>query len=448
MSLQLSFLFFFLSLLLSQPAYSNCKDVFSDSTEGIFKTMEEQNHNYSEFSLKDGKAQALAFESNAINPPFFLEKELEDIGREYKNSYIFDVLKEFGHESLHFIREESSGLKSIIAIHNTVLGKGSALGGTRIWKYKNEREALRDALRLSEGMTYKSAMARLDLGGGKAVILADSKTEKTKKLLKYYGAFLYLLNQVAYKQHGISRRFVTGEDVGMTVEDAAVISQTGPGAIVGLPGKSGDPSILTAKGVIAGIESAVHHAFGQRDLKDLEIHVQGLGNVGKRVVEDLSKRGAKISVYDIDEKKTRCLSKQFGLTVKSSRQILSGKCDVFVPCALGAVVNSQTVNHFKCKIIAGSANNQLESSKQGDILKERGILYAPDYVINAGGVINVSTEFFGMEQKEGEPWARQKAQDIYKTLSEIFKKADKENIGTHTAADRLAKQWIGNSEKK
>ena len=441
MPLKISFIALFLSLIFSQIAYSACHPQFAvSSEESIFGIMKAQNHNYAEFSLKGGKAQVLAFHSDFINPPRFLKSG----DRGYEESYVFDVLKAFGHESLHFMRDEPSGLEAIIAIHNSTLGKGFAVGGTRMWNYENEGEALWDALRLSEGMTYKSSMAGLDLGGGKSVILAEAKTEKTEKLLKTYGAFLYLLNQVAWERDGIPRRFATGEDVGMSIEDVATIHQTGPGYVIGLPGKSGDPSILTAQGVVVGIEAAAKHAFGQRDLSGLDIHVQGLGNVGKRVVEYLSERGAKISVYDIDTRKTRCLSKQLGLTIKSSEQIVTGQCHVFVPCALGAVVNAQTVNRFNCKIIAGSANNQLEESKHGDILKDRGVLYAPDYVINAGGVISVSRELFGKEGPEGETWAIQKTEGIYDTLSEIFQKAKQENIGTHTASDRLAKEIIRN----
>ena len=427
-----------------QPAYSNCFGLFADSSEkSIFDIMRKQNHNYIEFSLVNGKgySQSASFDLKSANLPYSLEENNSN----YKDSYIFDVLKKLGHESLHFIQEESAGLQSIIAIHNTVLGKGSAVGGTRMWKYNNEGEALKDVLRLSEGMTYKSATAHLPLGGGKAVILGDAKTEKTEKLLELYGVYLNLLNRIAFQQQDISRRFVTAEDVGMSPKDIATINRTGPGYLIGLPGKSGDPSIFTAQGIIAGIESAVHHLFGSRTLKGLEIHVQGLGSVGKRVAKDLSKKGAKVSAYDIDAKKTRCLSRQFGLTMKSPSQIVTGKCDVFVPCALGAVVNSKTVKNFNCKIIAGAANNQLESAKYGDILKERGILYAPDYVINAGGIINASTEFLGMERKEAELWAQQKTQEIYNTLSSIFERAEMENIGTHISADRVAKELINSS---
>ena len=441
MPLKFSFAFFFISLFLCQPVYSNCYDVFAVPLEqGIFDIMKRKKQNYIEFSILNGgeHSRAERFASKPMDPPYFSQWDDSD----YRGSYIFDVLKKFGHESLHFIQEESVGLKSIIAIHNTALGKGSALGGTRMWKYDSEGEALKDVLRLSEGMTYKSAIAHLPLGGGKAVILGDAKTEKTEKLLEFYGAYLNLLNQIAFKQQDFSRRFVTAEDVGMSVEDIAVANRTAKGSVVGLPGKSGDPSISTAQGVIFGIESAIHHLFGVWTLRDLEIHVQGLGNVGRRVAEELSNRGAKVSVYDIDEKKTRCLSKQFGLTIKSPKQIVTGKCDVFVPCALGAVVNSQTVNHFKCKIIAGAANNQLEDAKHGDILKERGILYAPDYVINAGGIINAATEFLGIERQEGEIWALHKTRKIYNTLSQVFKKAEEEGIGTHTSADRLAKELI------
>ena len=365
----------------------------------------------------------------------------------YEESYILDVLKEYGHESLHFIRDDTAGLKSIVAIHNTVLGKGTAVGGTRIWNYKNEGEALLDVLRLSEGMTYKSSMAKLALGGGKAVIMADSKTQKTEKLLKTYGSFLTLINSSAQQRaNGITQKFITAEDVGTSVNDISIINQTAPGYLVGQRGKSGDPSVFTAQGVIAGIESAIHHVFGTRDMKGLSVHVQGLGNVGQRVVEYLSKRGAKVSVYDIDKDKTKCLSKQLGVTIKSPTQILTGRCDVFSPCALGAVVNSKNVNRFGCRIIAGAANNQLESLQYGNILKDRGILYAPDYVINAGGIISASREVFGMEGKEGEEWATQKVKGIYDTLSEIFEKAERENVGTQEAADQLAKQFIENTE--
>ena len=438
MFLKISLALFF-SLVFSKRAYPSCYDLFSVPSESqVFEIMKKHQHNYIEFSLGGGTAKASVLRYDFRKHPRFV-----DMGdnSHYEESYIFKVLEDLGHESLHFLRDEPSGLRAIVAIYNSLLGSGFAVGGTRIWNYKNEGEALLDALRLSKGMTYKSAMAGLPLGGGKAVILASANTEKTEKLLRAYGAFLYLINQVA-RQNGIQRRFATGEDVGMSLEDISTIDRSHPGLALGLPGKSGDPSILTAQGVVVGIESAVHHVFGTRDLKGLDIHVQGLGNVGSRVVGYLSEKGANISVYDIDVKKTSCLSKQLGLTIKSSEQILTGQCHLFVPCALGAVVNAQTVNHFNCKIIAGSANNQLEETQQGDILKERGILYAPDYVINAGGVISVSRELFGKD----EAWATQKTGDIYHTLSRIFQKAEKENIGTHTASDRLAEEIIYNSE--
>ena len=411
----------------------------------IFELMKKVKHNYIKFSFEQGNPQVQIVKSESVNLDHFLSSDLKI----YEESYIFNILKKFNHESLHFIRDDSSELKSIIAIHNTVLGKGFATGGTRMWNYNNEGEALLDVLRLSEGMTYKSSIANLAFGGGKAVIIGKTKTEK---LLESYGSYLKLLNtKTKAKKKGGGKYqplFITGEDVGLDLNDIVAISQTGADYLIGHNDESSDPSILTAQGVVVGIEATVNHTFGSKKLEGLSIHVQGLGNVGSRVVKILSNRGARISVYDRDIKKANDLLKRFGVILKSSKQIVQDKCDIFSPCALGSVVNAQTINQFHCKIIAGAANNQLAESKYGNIIKEKGILYAPDYVINSGGVISVARDFFLQEEKIGEKWALNKVKEIYDILTKIFKIAEKEDIGTHEAADQIAKQYIKNAIRK
>lgn len=447
----LLFSIFFVSSVLATP----CKDLFSTSPENqVFKNMERANDNYVEFSFDSlGKAQTRAI--SVSNTPAVVKDPLSDPvlvstekkGSVYENSYIFDILKKYGHEAIYFFRDEHVGFKSIVAVHNTNLSEIKesqlgqrkwAVGGTRIWKYETEGEGLLDVLRLSEGMSYKASVANIPLGGGKAVIFGSPKEIKTEELLKVYGMYLRILDEQSQKSH----TFMTGEDVGVSPEDVAIVAQTGKHRLIGLPDKSGDPSIRTAEGVIAGIQASVKWALNKESLKDLTVSVQGLGNVGSRVAQTLAKAGAKVNVYDIDAKKTRCLSQKFGLNMVSGKQILSGSCDVFVPCALGSVISAKTVKSFKCKVIAGSANNQLENPKYGDTLKEMGILYAPDYVINAGGLINVSREVFGMDQKEGDKWAEEKAKGIYNTLMHIFKIAEEKNISTAEAAELLAKQRI------
>lgn len=456
------------AVLFTSPAFATpCNDLFSPSPENqIFRIMERKKDNYVEFSLSPlGQPQVRALSilnaQEVLNDSLVQPALAPTAGEEavYKTSYIFDILRKYGHEAIYFFRDENTGLKSVVAIHSTVLSeklfdggglaegrlrpelgavrKKLAAGGTRIWNYRTEGEGLLDVVRLSEGMSHKAAVASVPLGGGKAVIFGPPEL-KTKEFLKTYGLYLRILDEQSKNTHS----FVTGEDVGMKPEDLPIIGQTGKHRVVGLVEKSGDPSILTAVGVVAGIKASLKWALGEDRLKGRELSVQGLGNVGSRVAQQLARAGAKVNAYDIDSKKAKCLSQKFGLNIVTGKKILQGACDVFVPCALGAVVNVQTAKKFQCKVIAGSANNQLEGPEYGKTLKDMGILYAPDYVINAGGLISVSREVFDMNQKEGEKWAKEKTKDIYNTLMHIFKIAEKENISTAEAADQLARQRI------
>ena len=370
--------------------------------------------------------------------------------RDYDESYVFDVLQSFGHESLHFIDVADSGLRAIAAISGSALGRGSSIGGTRVQNYTSEAEGLLDVLRLSEGMTLKAAAANIPAGGGKAVIFASPESGKPGQLLRSYGEYLSALNQLNGHKAAAGRPFFsTGEDMGLEPADLDVISQTGRGYIMGLvEGGSESPSALTARGVLAGIRAAAQHALNKSDVKDLNVTVQGAGKAGGRLIELLSKAEAKVSVHDVDAEKARCLSQRFGARLIDGREALNGVCDVFAPCAGGGAVNAETVRSFQCKIIAGSANNQLEDPKYGDILKERGILYAPDYVINAGGLISVSRNIAPLtENQTPAEWANEKTLDIYNTLMHIFQIAARQNISPAEAADQLARRRIQEAEE-
>lgn len=338
------------------------------------------------------------------------------------------IEKHGGHEQVVFCHDKDSGLKAIIAIHNTTLGP--ALGGTRMWAYANEEEALVDVLRLSKGMTYKAAAAGLNLGGGKAVIIGDPKKHKSEALFRNFGAFVNSLNG----------KYITAEDVGTTVQDMSYIFMETP-YVTGIPvsfGGSGDPSPYTAHGVFMGIKAAVKYKLKNDSLKGIRVAVQGLGNVGSHLVEYLVKEGAKVVIADIDTEKTKALADRLNLEAVDPNGIAAVDCDVFAPCALGAVINDQTLPHLKCKVIAGGANNQLAEDRHGDALRELGILYAPDYVINSGGLMNVFVELEGYSSDR----AFEKTQQVYNSLMEVFKIADEENISNQKAADRLAEKRI------
>jgi leucine dehydrogenase len=338
------------------------------------------------------------------------------------------IEKHGGHEQVVFCNDKSVGLKAIIAVHNTALGP--ALGGTRMWNYKNEEEALVDVLRLSKGMTYKAAAAGLNLGGGKAVIIGDPKTQKTEGLFRAFGQFVNSLNG----------RYITAEDVGTCVTDMEHVFMETPW-VTGIPkdfGGSGDPSPYTAHGVLMGIKASAKFRLGTDDLKGMRVAVQGLGNVGTNLVKYLVQEGAKVIVSDIDAEKVKKHVDQYKVEASTPENILFVDCDILAPCALGAVVNDGTIGKLKCKVIAGGANNQLAEARHGDQLRELGILYAPDYVINAGGLMNVFVELEGYSPDR----AFEKTRKVYDNCLQVFEIAKKENIGTYLAADRMAEARI------
>ncbi len=343
----------------------------------------------------------------------------------------FEMISKYGdHEQVVFCHDKNIGLKAIIAIHNTALGP--ALGGTRMWNYQNEDEALVDVLRLSKGMTYKAAAAGLNLGGGKAVIIGDSKTQKSEGLFRAFGQFVNSLNG----------KYITAEDVGTSVNDMEHIFMETPW-VTGIPkdfGGSGDPSPYTAHGVLMGIKASAAEKLGTDSLKGMRIAVQGLGNVGSHLVKYLFEEGAKIIVADIDPARVKAHHDTYGAAIitVAPDQILFAECEIQAPCAMGAVINDQTITKLRCKAIAGGANNQLAEAKHGDQLRELGILYAPDYVVNAGGLMNVFVELEGYSQER----AFEKTKRVYDNVKKVFEISKRDNIGTHTAADRLAEERI------
>lgn len=341
---------------------------------------------------------------------------------------VFDQIHEAHHEQVVFCHDAESGLDSIIAIHDTTLGP--ALGGTRMWPYRSADEALTDVLRLSEGMTYKAAVANLELGGGKSVIIGDSKRDKTPELLRAHGRFVDTLGG----------RYITAEDVGIGVEDMEYVYEetkhvTG---IRSTPHGSGDPSPVTAYGVYNGIKASCRKKLGTDELKGVRVAVQGAGHVGYHLCENLAAEGAVLTICDIDDDRVRKVVADFGATPVGSDEIYDVECDVFAPCALGAIINDGTLRRLRCSIVAGAANNQLEEDRHGDALDAKGILYAPDYVINAGGLINVYGELVGY----GLETAKEKARGIYGTLLSIYDIAEEEATPTYRAADRLARERI------
>jgi len=338
-----------------------------------------------------------------------------------------------GHEQLVYFNDKESGLKAFIAVHNTVLGPGA--GGCRMWPYDNEMDALNDALRLSRGMSYKNAMAGLPLGGGKAVIIANSKTDKSEELFKAFG-------RCVQKMEG---KYITAEDVGMTTEDMMIIASE-TDYIAGLPHgdhASGDPSPFTARGVYNGIRAAVKYKLGKDSLEGLTIAVQGVGHVGLYLCENLHRDGANILVSDIVQDHLDEAVNKYGATVISPDEILSIECDVLSPCALGAVLNDDTIPNLRTTIIAGGANNQLAEDSHGARLMDRCVLYAPDYVINAGGIINVSGETSGNYDLKS---INAKVDNIYDTLMHIFERADHEKRPTNVVADEMAEEVIANAK--
>lgn len=292
---------------------------------------------------------------------------------------LFDLMKEHGHEQCVFWSDPSVNYRGIIAIHNTTLGP--ALGGTRFWNYDSEDDAMIDALRLAKGMTYKAAVSGLNLGGGKSVIIGDPRTTRREMIFRAHGRFV----------DSLKGRYITAEDVGTSVEDMDYV-QMETRFVAGVAGGSGDPSPVTAYGVYRGIKACAQERYGSDDLSALTVAVQGLGHVGYYLCEYLHAEGTKLIVTDIDEGRIQRVAADFGARAVQPDEIYNAPAQVFAPCALGAVVNDKTLARFKFEIIAGAANNQLQEERHGDDLEQRNILYAPDYVINAGGLINVYGE--------------------------------------------------------
>jgi len=340
---------------------------------------------------------------------------------------VFDSLT--NHEQVVFCNDPNSGLKSIIAIHNTQLGP--ALGGCRMYDYASEAAAITDALRLSKGMTYKAAVANINLGGGKSVIIGDPKKIASEGLFRSFGRFV----------NSLGGRYITAEDVGTCVDHMEWIRYETK-YVVGLSpyiGGLGDPSPVTAHGTFVGIKAAVKKVKNSDSLAGIKIAVEGIGHVGYYLCKELHASGAKLYVSDIDEHATKSAVNEFGATVIKCNEIYDLDVDVYSPCALGATLNDRTIPKLKCSIVAGAANNQLEKETiHAEALKKRGILYAPDFVINAGGLINVYTEVGGYSQER----AWDKTENIYHTLLKIFALSDRENITTAEAANRVAEERI------
>ncbi len=345
---------------------------------------------------------------------------------------VFSQAEYDNHEQVVFCSDKESGLKAIIAVHNTNCGPG--VGGCRFWDYQSDEEALVDVLRLSKGMTYKNALAGLNFGGGKAVIIGDPKKLKSEALFRAFGRALNNLNGTYY----------SAEDVNITTGDIMIAHQE-TDFVVGLEGKSGNPAPFTALGTYLGIKAAAKHKFGSDDLKGIKLSIQGLGSVGMYLCEHLHKEGAELFVTDINQDSVAQAVERFGATAVALDDIYAVDVDVYVPCALGATINDDTIPQLKAKIVAGCANNQLSEPRHGQVLKDLGILYAPDYVINAGGIINIYFE--QDEQGYSSDKATAKVEEIYQTLIDIFQRADQEDKPTHEVADVIAQEIIARGGK-
>ena len=338
---------------------------------------------------------------------------------------LFALLEEHEHEQVSLVYEPSSGYRGIIAIHDTTLGP--ALGGTRFWNYSNDREALIDCLRLARGMTYKAAVAGLNLGGGKSVIIGDNKIRNREPIFRAHGRHVKALGG----------RYITAEDVGTSVGDMEFIKAE-TDHVTGLIGKSGDPSPVTAFGVYRGIKAAAKHRWGDDSVAGKTVAIQGCGNVGYYLADYLHNEGATLIVADIDPEKVKRVVDAFRAQAVAPDAIYGVQADIFAPCALGGIINDTTLPQFKVEVIAGGANNQLGEERHGDVLDEKGITYAPDYVINAGGLVNVNAELQGWTMER----ARNKAGEIYYTILTVFDIAKEEGIPSYRAADRLAERRI------
>ena len=342
---------------------------------------------------------------------------------------VVDKMSLMGHEQVVFCHDSATGLKAIIAIHNTTLGP--ALGGTRMWNYESEEQALEDVLRLSRGMSFKAAISGLELGGGKAVIIGDARKDKSEALMRKFGEFV----------NSLGGKYITAEDVGMSTKDMEYVRMETK-HVTGIPesmGGSGDPSPVTAYGVYMGMKASAKYRWGSDSLVGKTVVVQGIGHVGENLVKHLTQEGATVIINDINEKKLAKISKQFGVKIVMGDAIYDLDMDIYAPCALGATLNPETIARLKCAIVSGAANNQLaDENRDGKLLLEKGIVYAPDFLINAGGLINVYSEMNGYDRKD----ALKQTKEIYTTTLEILQKAESEGITTHSAALQIAKRRI------
>ena len=338
---------------------------------------------------------------------------------------IFEVMAAKEHDQLVFWSDVASGYRGIIAIHDTTLGP--ALGGTRFWNYASEAEAITDVLRLARGMTYKAAITGLALGGGKSVIIGDNHTTEREAIFRAHGRAV----------ESLGGRYITAADVGTSVDDMEFLRKETEW-VTGLHGRSGSPAPITAFGVCQGIKACARFRYGEESLEGLHVVVQGLGHVGYRLCKHLVEEGARLSVADIEDERVRKAVADFGATAVAPDDVYGIDADIFSPCALGAVINDDTLDALKVDIIAGSANNQLAEPRHGQALHERGIVYAPDYVISAGGICSVYGELEGWTTEQ----SMEKAGGIYETLFQVLGHALAEDIPTSQAADSMARQRI------
>ncbi|MFL5626483.1 MAG: Glu/Leu/Phe/Val dehydrogenase dimerization domain-containing protein [Ktedonobacteraceae bacterium] len=343
---------------------------------------------------------------------------------------IFELMEEYDYENIFFCQDKTLGLKAIIVIHNTTLGP--AAGGCRMWPYATEAEAIKDALRLARGMTYKNAAAGLPYGGGKCVIIGDPKRDKNEGLLRLLGRFINRLDGL----------FLTGVDVGTTIQDMDIMRLESPHVVtvseaLGGPGDSG---FATAFGVFQGIRACLKEVYGSPLPQGRTVAVQGVGAVGKELVKQLVETGAIVSIADVDQERAQQVAAQYNVKVVEPENIHRLDVDVYSPCALGSVVNDQTIPELHCKIICGCANNQLAEERHGDLLTQQGILYAPDYIVNAGGVVyNVESLSPGGFNRQH---ALERVAHIYRTMGNVIALAKEQNIATYRAADTLVEQRI------
>lgn len=346
---------------------------------------------------------------------------------------VLSKMEEMEHEQVLFCTDKKTGLKAIIAVHNTVLGP--ALGGTRMWNYATEEEALNDVLRLSRGMTFKAAITGLKLGGGKAVIIGDAKTQKNEALMRRFGKFVQTLGG----------KYITAEDVGMETQDMVYIKKE-TNYVTGLPqemGGNGNPSPVTAYGVYMGMKASAKFTWGSNSLEGKKILVQGTGHVGETLIDYLTKEKAVVFVNDINEQRVKAIVAKYNATAVTGN-IYAEEVDIYAPCALGATLNSETIPQLRCAIVSGAANNQLlDEQVHGQMLKERGIVYAPDFLINAGGIITVYAEVAGYNMEK----TMEETAKIYDTTLNILNTAKEQNITTAQAALNVAMARIEESRK-